>query len=72
MNVSGRIVLVRYGKLFRGSKVGMAQKRGALGVIFYSDPQDVAAEGRNNTYPNSWWMPGLAVEPGINIHYVTI
>lgn len=64
INISGRIVLVRYGKMFRGTKVALAQKRGALGMILYSDPQDVAVEGRNNTYPNSWWMPGLGAQLG--------
>ena len=24
----------------------------------------MAAEGRNNTYPNSWWMPGLGTQLG--------
>ena len=64
INISGRIVLVRYGKMFRGTKVSLAQKRGALGMILYSDPQDVATEGRTNTFPNSWWMPGLGAQLG--------
>jgi len=38
--VKGRVVLVRYGSVFRGLKVYEAQKRGAAGVIIYSDPAD--------------------------------
>ena len=41
-----------------------AETRGALGVILFSDPKDVAQEGRNRTYPDTWWMPGMAVQSG--------
>jgi N-acetylated-alpha-linked acidic dipeptidase len=44
--------------------VVVAQNLGAIGVIMFSDPANRAAEGRNFTYPNSWWMPGMAVESG--------
>ena len=32
--------MVRYGANFRGVKVYIAEKRGAAGVLIYSDPQD--------------------------------
>lgn len=64
INVSGHLVLVRYGATFRGSKVQIAEQFGAKGVILYSDPRDKAAEGRNFTYPDSWWLPGKGVESG--------
>jgi N-acetylated-alpha-linked acidic dipeptidase len=35
-----KIVKVRYGANFRGVKVYIAEKRGAAGVLIYSDPQD--------------------------------
>ena len=42
----------------------VAQKRGAKGVLLYSDPKDYAQKGRNQIYPDSWWMPGMAVQLG--------
>ena len=64
INISGKIVLVRYGAVFRGAKVQVAENLGAIGVILFSDPQDKAAEGRDFSYPDSWWMPGMGVELG--------
>lgn len=40
VDVTGKIVVVRYGKIFRGLKVKFAQDRGAVGVLIYSDPGD--------------------------------
>ncbi len=50
LSVSGKIALVRYGRSFRGIKAREAQKRGAIGLIVYSDPQD---DGyfRGDVYP---------------------
>jgi len=50
VSVSGKIVLARYGRSFRGIKAREAQKRGAVGLIVYSDPQD---DGyfRGDVYP---------------------
>jgi len=64
INVSGHIVLVRYGAIFRGSKVQVAERYGASGVILFSDPQDKAQKGRNFTFPDSWWLPDMGVEMG--------
>lgn len=33
-------------------------------MILFSDPKDKAQEGRNFTYPDSWWLPGMGVESG--------
>lgn len=38
VSVRDAIVLVRYGGLFRGLKVRLAQERGAVGVLIYTDP----------------------------------
>jgi N-acetylated-alpha-linked acidic dipeptidase len=38
--VKGNVVIVRYGKIFRGLKVKFAQEAGAIGVLIYSDPAD--------------------------------
>src|SRR5258705_3285642 len=50
LSVSGKIARVRYGRSFRGIKAREAQKRGAIGLIVYSDPQD---DGyfRGDVYP---------------------
>ena len=42
----------------------LAQRKGAVGVLLYSDPKDFAQQGRNQKYPDSWWMPGMAVQSG--------
>jgi len=39
ISVKGKIALARYGRSFRGIKAREAQKRGAVGLIVYSDPQ---------------------------------
>ncbi|WFD35125.1 glutamate carboxypeptidase II [Malassezia cuniculi] len=38
VDIRDKIVLVRYGGLFRGLKVRLAQEYGAVGVLIYSDP----------------------------------
>ena len=37
---------------------------GAIGVLLYCDPAEFAAEGLNNTYPTSWWLPPSATQRG--------
>ncbi|KAF6002024.1 hypothetical protein F1559_003472 [Cyanidiococcus yangmingshanensis] len=63
INVTGRIVLVRYGNMFRGLKVLHAQTRGAAAVFIYSDPGDDGAS-RGRTYPDGPWRPARAVQRG--------
>ena len=43
VSVANRIVLMRYGKCFRGLKVMNAEKLGALAAIIFSDPHEVSA-----------------------------
>ena len=63
ISVKGKIVLVRYGKNFRGVKVYIAQQRGAAGVIIYSDPGD---DGyfKGDKYPQGPWRPATGVQRG--------
>ncbi|XP_048586713.1 N-acetylated-alpha-linked acidic dipeptidase 2 isoform X2 [Nematostella vectensis] len=56
INVTGKIVIARYGKLFRGGKAQNAERRGAKGLILYSDPADTG--GQEKTYPD-----GMALSP---------
>lgn len=61
--VEGSIVLMRYGECFRGLKVMNAEKRGAVGALIYSDPeQDGYALGP--TYPAGPWRPAFGVQRG--------
>lgn len=66
VNVSGKICIARYGKIFRGNKIQNAEERGASGVILFLDPSEVALDGTRpkDVYPNSWWMPGDAMQRG--------
>ncbi|VFV25845.1 naalad2 protein [Lynx pardinus] len=63
INCSGKIVIARYGKIFRGNKVKNAMLAGAIGIILYSDPADYFAPGVQ-PYPKGWNLPGTAVQRG--------
>ncbi|CAJ0568675.1 unnamed protein product, partial [Mesorhabditis spiculigera] len=71
-SVKGKIALIRYGQLYRGDKVYNAQKYGAIGVLLYSDPADVAKEGTKpeNLYPHKIWMPENDVQRGMIGHHM--
>ncbi|KAK3578650.1 hypothetical protein CHS0354_002952 [Potamilus streckersoni] len=64
IDVTDKIVIARYGKIFRGDKVLNAQRFNASGVILYSDPADYNINGTSDTYPHSWWMPDTGVQRG--------
>lgn len=40
IDVKGKIVIARYGRSWRGIKPKVAQERGAIGCILYSDPEE--------------------------------
>ncbi|HEV8376465.1 MAG TPA: M28 family metallopeptidase [Candidatus Polarisedimenticolia bacterium] len=61
--VKGRIVLVRYGKVFRGLKVYEAQKRSAAGVVIFSDPADDGYM-KGDVYPEGPMRPPGAFQRG--------
>ncbi|KAK9456840.1 hypothetical protein V1511DRAFT_495453 [Dipodascopsis uninucleata] len=53
--VADKIVIARYGGLFRGLIVKGAQDRGAIGVLIYSDPGDdgdITKVNKYKTYPD--------------------
>lgn len=63
VDVRGRVVLARYGRSFRGVKVAEAEKRGAVGVLLFSDPSgDGYAAG--DTLPAGPFRPSQAVQRG--------
>ncbi len=63
ISVKGKIVITRYGGNFRGVKVYIAEQRGAVGVIIYSDPDDDGYY-RGDTYPNGPYRPETGVQRG--------
>ncbi|XP_068786627.1 N-acetylated-alpha-linked acidic dipeptidase 2 isoform X2 [Struthio camelus] len=63
INCTGKIVIARYGKIFRGNKVKNAILAGAQGIILYSDPADYCAPGVD-VYPDGWNLPGGGAQRG--------
>ncbi|XP_051522205.1 putative N-acetylated-alpha-linked acidic dipeptidase [Myxocyprinus asiaticus] len=63
INCTGKIVIARYGKVFRGNKVKNAMLAGAKGIIMFSDPADYCADGVE-PYPKGWNLPGGGAQRG--------
>jgi N-acetylated-alpha-linked acidic dipeptidase len=63
IDLHGKIVICRYGSNFRGVKVYLAEQRGAIGVLLYSDPQDDGYY-KGDPYPIGPWRPETAVQRG--------
>ena len=63
IDLHGKIVIVRYGSNFRGVKVYIAQQRGAVGVLIYSDPQDDGYY-KGDAWPLGPWRPDTGVQRG--------
>ncbi|RZC68516.1 hypothetical protein C5167_031747 [Papaver somniferum] len=61
VNVSGTVVLARYGKIYRGDIVSNAYDAGALGVLVYTDRKDY---GGPESFPDDRWMPPSGVQVG--------
>lgn len=68
IDVRGKIVIVRYGRNFRGVKSFIAEQEGAAGVIIYSDPMD---DGffKGDPYPKGPYRPEWGVQRG-SIQYM--
>lgn len=70
VEVKGAIVLMRYGKCFRGLKAMNAEANGAIAALIYSDPeQDGYAQG--SVYPDGPWRPPSSVQRG-SIQFISI
>src|SRR6185312_15351711 len=63
VDVRGKIVIVRYGAIWRGLKVKLAAEHGAVGCIIYSDPADDGF-GAGDAYPKGAWRPHDGVQRG--------
>jgi N-acetylated-alpha-linked acidic dipeptidase len=63
IDVAGKIVIVKYGRTFRGIKPKVAAENGAIGTIIYSDP---ASDGyaRGDVYPKGGFKNDSGVQRG--------
>jgi N-acetylated-alpha-linked acidic dipeptidase len=68
IDLRGKIALVRYGANFRGVKVYIAEQRGAVGVLIYSDPRDDGAS-KGDVYPMGPWRPETGIQYG-SVQYI--
>ena len=57
INLTGSVVICRYGKIYRGNKVKLAAQYGAKAVLIYEDPIRGAPIGEK-TYPFGEFLPG--------------
>ncbi|CAF1607324.1 unnamed protein product, partial [Rotaria magnacalcarata] len=65
-SLQGSIIIMRYGRIFRGDKVLHAQYFGAAGAILYNDPSDYAPFGTtpDQVYDQKWFMPPSGTQRG--------
>ncbi len=63
IDVTGKIVIARYGRSWRGIKAKLAQTHGAVACLIYSDPRD---DGyfQGLTYPDGPYRPEHGVQRG--------
>ncbi len=63
IDLSGKIVLARYGRNFRGYKAKFAQAAGAIALIIYSDPAD-SGYVRGLMYPEGGYATPTYIQRG--------
>jgi N-acetylated-alpha-linked acidic dipeptidase len=63
ISVKGAIVIARYGSGWRGIKVQLANDRGAVGALIYSDPRDDGYFA-GDVYPKGALRPAQGVQRG--------
>ncbi|KAK3210607.1 hypothetical protein Dsin_015313 [Dipteronia sinensis] len=63
VNVSGSVVLARYGGIFRGDIVNNANEAGAIGALIYTDRKDYGGSDAK-WFPYDKWMPPSGVQVG--------
>ncbi|KAL0374419.1 UNVERIFIED_CONTAM: putative glutamate carboxypeptidase LAMP1 [Sesamum radiatum] len=65
VNVSGTVVLARYGEIYRGDIVENAYEEGAIGVLIFTDRKDYGGGGGDvKWFPDDKWMPPSGVQVG--------
>ena len=63
VDVTGAIVIARYGKVWRGIKPKLAAEHGAIGALIYSDPID-DGYARGSVYPDGPYKNDSAIQRG--------
>ncbi len=63
VSVEGKILLVRYGRVYRGIKAELAQQHKAAGLLLYSDPMDDGYVA-GDPYPRGPWRPLSGIQRG--------
>ncbi|XP_042890770.1 N-acetylated-alpha-linked acidic dipeptidase 2-like [Penaeus japonicus] len=66
IKIKGRVVIAKFGSIFRGDKVQNAERFNASGIILYTDPSDYHPESDSGglAYPHSFWLPGSGIQRG--------
>jgi N-acetylated-alpha-linked acidic dipeptidase len=63
IDVKGKIVIAKYGGSWRGIKPKVAEEKGAIGCIIYSDPEDDGYY-QGDVYPKGPFRPALGAQRG--------
>ena len=63
IDVRGRIVIARYGQIWRGIKAKLAWQHGAVACLLYSDPEDDGYR-KGDIYPDGPFRPWQGVQRG--------
>lgn len=63
INVSGKIVLARYGGNYRGYKARFAEAAGAAGLVIFSDPKD-SGFTLGDVYPQGGYFNDCCIQRG--------
>ncbi|GMI97762.1 LIKE AMP 1 [Hibiscus trionum] len=65
VNVTGTVVLARYGKIYRGDIVLNAFEAGAIGALVFTDRKDYGGGASDaKWFPDDKWMPPTGVQVG--------
>jgi N-acetylated-alpha-linked acidic dipeptidase len=63
MLLNESLILCKYGKVFRGNKIKMAEKYGAGGVLLYDDPYR-SVPSDLGIYPEGQYLPDQGTQRG--------
>jgi N-acetylated-alpha-linked acidic dipeptidase len=63
IDVTGKIVIAKYGRSWRGIKPKLAAEKGAIGTLIYSDPGD-DGYAAGDVYPDGPWKNASGVQRG--------
>ncbi|KAE8775826.1 putative glutamate carboxypeptidase 2 [Hordeum vulgare] len=61
VNVTGKVALARYGKVYRGDIVKNARGAGAAAAVIFTDAKDYTP---GKAFPDGPWMPATGVQVG--------